>query len=83
MFQNLTPIFLNDIATVGNILVVHAFRRAPVGVLAPYQYIEIAGATILGVLIFNDFPDLATWIGVTTIVSSGIYVFHRESKQPR
>lgn len=70
---------LGVIATVGHLMVVHAFRRAPAGLLAPFQYVEIVGATILGLFIFGDFPDTATWIGVGVIVGSGMYVFHRES----
>jgi S-adenosylmethionine uptake transporter len=71
---------LGLIATIGHFLVVHAFRRAPVSVLAPFQYVEIVGAIVLGLVIFDDFPDLTTWLGVTIIVASGVYVFHRESK---
>jgi len=71
---------LGLIATIGHLLVVHAFRRAPVGVLAPFQYVEIIGATLLGLLIFDDFPDAVTWLGISIIVGSGIYVFHRESR---
>ncbi len=69
---------LGIIATTGHLLVVHAFRRAPAGLLAPFQYVEIVGATILGVIFFDDFPDAMTWLGVTIIVASGMYVFHRE-----
>jgi len=71
---------LGLVATVGHLFVVHAFRRAPVSVLAPFQYVEIIGATIFGLLIFDDFPDPVTWLGVSIIVGSGIYVFHRESR---
>ncbi len=71
---------LGLIATVGHLLVVHAFRRAEVGVLAPFQYVEIIGATVLGLVIFGDFPDAITWFGVSIIVGSGIYIFHRESR---
>lgn len=74
---------LGLIATVGHLLVVHAFRGAPVSILAPFQYIEIIGATILGLLVFNEFPDPVTWLGVLIIVGSGIYVFHRESRMAR
>lgn len=71
---------LGLIATIGHMLVVLAYQRAPVGVLAPFQYVEIIGATVLGFIIFDDFPDLVTWIGVSIIAGSGIYIFHRESK---
>ena len=70
---------LGVIATGGHLMVVHAFRRAPAGMLAPFQYVEIVGATILGLVIFGDFPDTTTWVGVGVIVGSGMYVFHRES----
>jgi S-adenosylmethionine uptake transporter len=70
---------LGVIATTGHLLVVHAFRRAPAGLLAPFQYVEIIGATILGLVFFGDFPDTVTWIGVVIIVGSGMYVFHREA----
>jgi S-adenosylmethionine uptake transporter len=69
---------LGAIATFGHLLVVHAFRRAPAVVLAPFQYLEIVSATLLGLLLFGDFPDLMTWTGIIVIVSAGLYVFHRE-----
>jgi len=71
---------LGLIATVGHLLVVLACQKAPVGVLAPFQYIEIIGATILGWIFFKDFPDLVTWLGISIIVGSGIYIFYRESQ---
>lgn len=74
---------LGAIATAGHLLIVGAFRRASPGILAPFQYLEILGATLLGVLIFDDFPSLATWAGILIIVASGLYVFHRERRLAR
>lgn len=71
---------LGLIATTGHLLVVYAFQRAPVGVLAPLQYVEIIGATLLGLVFFDDFPDAVTWVGIAVIVGSGIYIFRRESR---
>jgi S-adenosylmethionine uptake transporter len=48
---------LGAIATIGHWLVVIAFKRAPASVLAPLQYLEILGATVLGWFLFDDFPD--------------------------
>jgi S-adenosylmethionine uptake transporter len=70
---------LGVIATTGHLLVVHAFQRGSAGLLAPFQYVEIIGATILGVIFFADFPDALTWTGVGIIVGSGMYIFHREA----
>ena len=74
---------LGGIATFGHLLIVGAFRRASPGILAPFQYLEILGATLLGVLFFDDFPSLATWAGILIIVASGLYVFHRERRLAR
>ena len=71
-------VLLGVIATLGHWLVVHAYKRAPAGVLAPFQYLEILGATVLGLLVFGDFPDPIAWVGIAIIVASGLYVFHRE-----
>lgn len=74
---------LGIIATAGHLLVVHAFRRASAGLLAPFQYVEIIGATFLGLVFFGDFPDALTWVGVAIIVGSGIYIFRREAALAR
>ena len=74
---------LGLIATACHLLVVYAYRLVPISVLAPFQYVEIIGATLLGLMVFGDFPDLTTWLGIAIIVGSGIYVFHREARQTR
>ncbi|MGI9405814.1 MAG: DMT family transporter, partial [Hyphomicrobiaceae bacterium] len=66
------------VATSGHLLVVHAFKRAEAGILAPFQYLEIIPSVILGLVIFGDFPNVLTWCGIAIIVASGYYVFHRE-----
>jgi S-adenosylmethionine uptake transporter len=61
-------------------MIVLAVRRVGAGMVAPLQYLEIVGATILGLVFFGDFSDPTTWLGVTIIVGSGLYVFYRERK---
>jgi S-adenosylmethionine uptake transporter len=69
---------LGLIATFGHLLVVHAFRLASAGLLAPFQYIELVGATAYGWWLFDELPDRFTVLGALVIVGSGLYVFHRE-----
>lgn len=69
---------LGVIATLGHLMVVAAFARANASLLAPFQYVELVSATLLGYFVFGDFPALMTWTGVAVIVGSGLYVFHRE-----
>lgn len=78
LFEWLMLAGIGVVATVGHVMVVHAFRRAEAAILAPFQYLEIISATAFGFILFGDFPDLTTWCGVAIIIGSGIYVFHRE-----
>lgn len=66
------------IATVCHLMIVHAFKRAPASVLAPFQYLEIVSATILSYLVFQDVPNAWKWLGISIIISSGLYVWWRE-----
>ena len=69
------------ISFAGHGLVVSAFQRGSASLLAPLQYVEIIGGTLLGYLVFSDFPDRLTWVGIALIIGSGLYITHRERKQ--
>ena len=83
LYEWLMLALLGLIATSGHLLIVGAFSRASPSILAPFQYLEILGATLLGVIIFGEFPGLMTWLGILIIVGSGLYVFHRERRLSR
>jgi drug/metabolite transporter (DMT)-like permease len=65
-------------ASVSFLLIGAAFARVEASVLAPFQYLEIVGATTLGFLVFREFPDALTWTGTAIILAAGAYVVHRE-----
>ena len=67
-------------AVASHMLIVIAFTMAPASILAPFQYVEIVSATILGYVIFNDFPASVQWLGIMIIIGSGVYIFLREQK---
>ena len=69
-------------ATLGHYFIIRAYEHAPAPVLAPFAYFEIAIATVLGFLVFGDFPDQWTWTGVAVIVTSGIVIAIRERRAP-
>lgn len=66
------------LAAASYVLIAEAFRHAEAGLLAPFQYLEITGATAAGFLVFGDFPDRMTWLGIAVILASGLYVVYRE-----
>ncbi len=66
------------ISTVSHIFISYSLRLAPASTVAPMQYLEIVAATALGYWVFGDFPNALTWVGISIIIASGLYVIARE-----
>lgn len=60
-----------------------SLRLAPIPVLAPFDYMQLLWATLLGWLIWQTRPTPATWAGAAIIVASGLYIVHRERRLRR
>ena len=71
------------IATAGHLMIVSAFTIAPASILAPFQYVEIVSATLLGLMIFGDFPNPSKWLGTAIIIGSGLFIFWREQRDSK
>jgi drug/metabolite transporter (DMT)-like permease len=71
-------ILLGSISGYMHLLVVRAFRMAPLSLLAPFQYFEIISATVLGYALFGDFPTASKWLGIAVIIGSGLFIIWRE-----
>lgn len=66
------------LAMVTFLMITFAFSKVEASLLAPFQYLEIVGATAVGYLVFAELPDSMTFLGTAIILASGVYVFHRE-----
>lgn len=67
-------------AVAGHYLVIKAYDYAEASLLAPFGYSEMLTTATLGYVIFGDFPDSWTWLGLAIIVASGVYISLRERK---
>lgn len=65
-------------STVSHMSMSYALKFAPSATLAPLHYFEMITATLFGYLVFGDFPNALTWVGVAIITGSGLYIVHRE-----
>ncbi|MGB8814517.1 MAG: DMT family transporter [Paracoccaceae bacterium] len=65
-------------AGLSHMCMTYALKFAPASTLAPLHYFEIIVAVALGYLVFSDFPNALTWVGIAIIVAAGLYVIHRE-----
>ena len=63
----------------GGMLMGHAYRTNPPGLIAPFEYTAMPLAVIYGLVFFGTFPDAQGWVGIALIVSAGIYTLYRET----
>ena len=66
-------------ASVGHFFLILSLKYADASKLAPFSYFEIITNLLIGFYFFGDFPDRFTFLGLFIIMSSGIYIFIRET----
>jgi drug/metabolite transporter (DMT)-like permease len=71
------------ISGVGIYCLTQAYRVAPAGTVAPFEYVMIGWAVLWGYVFWGDVPGPATLIGVATTVAAGVYVLHHQARFQR
>lgn len=70
---------LGLIGGTGMFCITQAYRQAPAAVVAPFEYVALVVAAILGFLVWREIPDLYVWLGAAVVIGAGIYIFYRET----
>ncbi|UYO00648.1 MAG: DMT family transporter [Devosia sp.] len=68
---------------IGHILLILATRNAEASQIAPFQYIQIVWAIVLGALFFAEFPDALAYIGLAIVILSGLLSLFRNGSATR
>ena len=63
-----------------HILMAEALRRAPTHVVSPFEFFRLIWATLIGIFIFGDPPDLFVWTGGLIVMASVSYIAWREHR---
>lgn len=86
-FEHWVPLSLGELvllalaaasSTAGFYWVVEALRRGDVSVVVPFRYSLIPYGVLSGILVFGEWPDLTTFLGISIVLGAGLYAFHRE-----
>jgi len=68
-------------ACLGHFFLILSLKYADASKLAPFGYFEIVTNIMLGYYFFGDFPHYWTWLGLTIIICSGVYISFREKTE--
>ncbi len=55
-----------------------AYRNTNAGVIAPFEYVALVWAVAWGIMVFAEWPDASTWLGIVLIIAAGVYTAVRE-----
>ena len=75
----LTAIF----ATLGHYFLTRAFESAELSALQPFTFLQLVWATLLGLVVFSEQPDLWLWLGAGVIVFSATWIGRQEVRSSR
>jgi drug/metabolite transporter (DMT)-like permease len=65
-------------AAAGHALLIVAHKFAPAPALTPFSYTQLIWMIVSGVLVFGDWPPVATLVGAALVVACGTYLALRE-----
>ncbi len=61
-------------------LIILAYNHAPPAMLAPFAYMQIVGALVMGWLVFGNFPDVPALAGMGLIAFTGVVMALRRRR---
>jgi len=73
-FEALLMVALGIFGGTGHWLLIRALRRAPASLLAPFMYLQVVWASLLGASIFGHWPDQFALAGMTVVIGSGLFL---------
>jgi len=76
-------LLLGVLAGLGHGLMIRAFTWAPASMLTPFTYLQTMWAIGYGYLLFSQFPDGGSAVGMLVIVASGVVLAWTEHRRGR
>jgi drug/metabolite transporter (DMT)-like permease len=76
-------IFIGLFAAIGHLILIKAYVYASAARLAPFSYTQLIWVAIIGFIVFGDFPDVWSLLGMAILIASGIFMVSRERRSAR
>ncbi|MCE3272735.1 MAG: hypothetical protein K0S57_3132 [Ramlibacter sp.] len=69
--------------SIGYFMLTIAMRAGEMSVVAPFRYVGLLFALLLGFVVWGDVPNAVAWAGIALLVGAGLYVLHSERSRAR
>ena len=61
----------------GYYLLILSTRAGDMSVVAPFRYVGLLFALILGWAVWGDLPNVLAWVGIGFVLGAGLYMLRR------
>ena len=65
--------------TISYFFIVATVRLGDLSATAPFRYSEVVFAIIAGILVFGEYPDAISYVGMALVIAAGLFAAHREA----
>jgi drug/metabolite transporter (DMT)-like permease len=59
-------------------MIIASTRSGDLSVVAPFRYVGLLCALVLGWLVWGDVPNALAWLGIALLLAAGLYLIERE-----
>jgi drug/metabolite transporter (DMT)-like permease len=66
--------------SLSHLLTIQALLWAPGGTMAPFRYLSLVWAAVMGYAIWGDVPDSYKLAGAALVVGAGLFILYREMR---
>jgi drug/metabolite transporter (DMT)-like permease len=71
---------MGALAAVASVLFTFAYKFAQSNFVAPFEYTAMIWAVFYGLVLFGDFPDAMTWVGMAVVIAAGLWMMWRDGR---
>jgi len=64
---------------VGGYFISQAYRVAEAALVAPFEYLALPLSVLWGIVVFDEWPDAVSYLGMALILGAGLFIVWRES----
>ena len=69
------------LSALSHLLTIQALLWAPGGTTAPFRYLTLVWAALIGYAVWGDVPDAWKLSGAALVVGAGLFILHRELRR--
>jgi drug/metabolite transporter (DMT)-like permease len=62
--------------------VIAAMRQGEMSVVAPFRYVGLLWALLIGFVVWGDIPNALAWAGIALLIGAGLYMLRQQRIKP-